>query len=414
MKLAMSTTLGLCAVMGLLVGTASAELSEVPKQPTFYKDVLPILQENCQACHRPAGLNMGGMIAPMSLMNYRDVRPWAKAVAKETTAKNMPPWHATEQFHGVFSNERTLTEVEIATIAKWASTGARAGNPADGPAPLEFPDQEWTFGEPDLIVEMPEPYLIKDDVEDEYAEFEVTITEEMLPEPRWVAAAEIRGGSEAVHHIIARPFGGIAPGLGPITMRDGMGTLLKPGQVVTFDMHYHKEAGPGTAVWDQSIIGVKFHTDPVTHPLSTTPIGNTAFEIPPQQNNWKVGASRIFETDTLLVSMMPHMHLRGKDATYTAYYPNGKTEVLLDVPAYDFNWQTAYRFAEPKLLPKGTRVDVTMHFDNSPENESVPNPDRAVRFGGPTTDEMMLGWITFTEKEPKEDPYHKPAAVEGD
>ncbi len=389
-----------CALLCLTLGWTAGAAEQV----TFFKDVLPIVQENCQVCHRDAGADMGGMIAPMSLTTYNEVRPWAKAIAKQVAAKSMPPWHASPDFHGVFQNERTLTDEEIETIVAWTNAGAKRGNPNDAPEPMNWPTSKWQIGEPDLIVKLPEPYLVTDDVEDEYVDIPVTITKNMLPEPRWIKAAEIHNGSNVVHHVIARPLAGNAPGIGARVYPDGYGALLSPGDVVTFQMHYHKEAGPGTAVYDQTEIGIKFHTDPVHHPMTTTPIGNTAFQIPPGVANWPVGASRIFEEDTLLVSMMPHMHLRGKDARYTAYYPDGSQEELLYVPRYDFNWQTPYEYDEPKLLPKGTRVDVIMHFDNSADNPYNPDPTDAVVFDGPTTAEMMLGWIYITSAEPQPDP----------
>ena len=390
-----------CKVTALALVVVAAPAWAGEGSVTFHKDVLPILQENCQVCHRTMGADMGGMVAPMPLQAYKDVRPWAKAIAKQVSARSMPPWHASQQYSGVFINERTLTDTEIATITRWVETGARPGNPADAPEPIDWPTSGWSIGEPDLIVTFDEPHWVGDDVTDEYANIEVTITKEMLAETKWIQAAEIHNGSEVVHHVIARPLAGNAPGIGARFYKEGYGARLDPGTVVTFNMHYHKEPGPGTGVWDQTEIGLKFHTKPVTHSLRSTAIGNRSFEIPPGHPNWKVGASMFFDKDTLLISMMPHMHLRGKDAKYTAYYPDGTTEKLLDVPLYDFNWQTPYEYPEGKLLPKGTRVDVEMHFDNSSDNPYNPDPTAKVVFAGPTTAEMMLGWISITDADPQ-------------
>jgi hypothetical protein len=162
--------------------------------------------------------------------------------------------------------------------------------------------------------------------------------------------------------------------------------------------------GAGTAVLDSSQMGIKFHDEgqPVTHPIEISTIAHGAFEIPPYAKDWRVGASRTFNEDTLLLSMMPHMHLRGKSATYTAYYPDGTSEVLLDVPAYDFNWQSFYEYPEPKLIPAGTRIEMDLRYDNSQEHgdEIGFDASRAIRFGGPTTDEMDLAWITIAPKAP--------------
>lgn len=372
--------------------------------PTFSKNVAPILQENCQICHRAFGKDNGGMVAPMSLITYEEVRPWAKAISRQVSEGSMPPWHASAEFNGVFANERSLNEDEIATIVEWVEQGCRPGNPADMPAAVEWPQSKWSIGEPDIIVAMTEPYFVEDSVEDLYVDIPVVVTEEQLPEPRWIQSTEIKAGSEVVHHVIAFPLAGNAPGYSSRTYPEGFGALLNPGQTVKFEMHYHKEPGPGTGVYDQTEIGVKFHTKPVHHAVKSDAIGNRWFEIPPGQSDWAVGASKTFDEDTLLLNMMPHMHLRGKDAKYTAYYADGTTEVLLDVPAYDFNWQTPYIYPEPKLLPKGTRVDVEMHFDNSTANPYNPDPTQAIVFDGPTTAEMMLGWISVTPAEAKPDP----------
>ena len=399
----MGKRFGFTLAAALAVALALPALADVNGRVTFYKDVLPILQENCQTCHRTAGANMSGMIAPMALTSYAEVRPWAKAIARQVEARNMPPWHASKEFHGVFAGERTLSEDEIATITNWADQGGAAGNAADAPAPVQWQDSGWYFGAPDMIVKLPEPYLVKDEITDEYVDIPVTITKEMLPEPRWVRAAEIHAGCEAVHHVIARPLAGNAPGVQPKSLPEGYGSYLEPGTTVNFEMHYHKEAGAGTAVWDQTEIGVWFHTKPVYHEVASTAIGNTSFQIPPHAGNWRVGSSRVFEKDTLLLTMMPHMHLRGKAAKYTAFWPDGTTEVILDVPRYDFNWQTVYEYPEPRLIPAGTRIDCEMYFDNSEANPSNPDANASVVFDGPTTAEMMLGWISICDAEAKPD-----------
>ena len=389
-------------LLAAVLSTPMALAGDLADNLTFYRDVLPIMQENCQACHRPFGLNLGGMVAPMALTDYADVRPWAKAIARVVSAREMPPWHATAEFNGVFSTERTLTDEEIATLVHWARSGAARGNPADGPAPIAWGNAEWRLGEPDLIVSIPEPYFVEDDVEDQYISFTATITREMLPEPRYIRASEARGGSAAVHHIIARPLGGMAPGGGHKEYPEGYGALLTPGTEVRFNMHYHKEPGAGTGGWDQSKVAVWFHdpAKPVYHEVTSRAVGNRTFEVPPGHPNWKVGASMIFAEDTTILALVPHMHLRGKDAKYIAFYPDGSQEVLLEVPNYDFNWQTRYAFVEPKQVPAGTRIQFEAHFDNSVDNESNPNPSVPVRFGGPTTAEMMLGFMASAPTKP--------------
>ncbi len=396
----MRNAIACAGILALAAGVATADSA----RPTFTKDVVPILQENCQICHRPVGKNNGGMVAPMALTTYQEVRPWAKAISRQVSEKSMPPWHASSEFNGVFANERTLTQEQIDTIVTWVEQGCRPGNPSDTPAEIVWPETRWSIGEPDIVVGMPDPYFVEDEVEDLYVDIPVMVTQEQLPEARWIQATEIKAGSEVVHHVIAFPLAGNAPGYSARTYPEGYGAMLKPEQKVNFQMHYHKESGPGTGTYDQTEIGVKFHTQPVHHAVQSSAIGNRWFEIPPGQADWMVGASRTFEEDTLILNMMPHMHLRGKSAKYTAYYEDGTTEVMLEVPEYDFNWQTPYEYPEPKLIPAGTRIDVEMHFDNSEGNPYNPDPTQAVVFDGPTTAEMMLGWMSITSAEARPDP----------
>jgi len=394
---------------------AMPAMAEVPAKPTFTKDVLPILQENCQTCHRPAGTNLSGMIAPMSLITYKEVRPWAKAIAKAVETKMMPPWHANEKTHDVFANERTLTEDEIATLIKWSEMRAPRGNPADAPAPIEFSETGWNFGEPDLVVDFPEPFFVPDDIQDLYKNITTELSLEQMPTTRWIRSIEFKPGSEVVHHIIGHAngkdhsgdetrgmLGGNAPGADQQEFPAGFGIELHPESHITFALHYHKESGAGTGMWDSSQIGFQFHEEDaeVTHPIEISTISHGAFQIPPHHKHWKVASSRTFHEDTLLLDMLPHMHLRGTEAKYTAFYPDGSEEELLHVPAYDFNWQTGYDYKIMKDIPAGTRIEMEFWFDNSEDQAAKGgfNPNRAISFGGPTTDEMDLAWITIAPK----------------
>lgn len=390
--------------LGLGALAAFAMTADAAERVTFYQDVMPILQENCQECHRPGGNNMGGMVAPMAFSDYSETRPWAKAIAKAVANRTMPPWHADVQHLGTFIGERYLAQDDIDTLVAWVEQGAQRGNPKDAPAPVEWEDADgWHIGEPDLIVSMPEPYFVPDDLLDETKYFKMTISEEQLPEDRWIQAVEFKPGSEAVHHIITTPLGGIAPGNAPLVYRDGYSAKLPKGTELTWQMHYHKEPGPGTGMWDQSSAGVKFYPKGYTpkHVLTTQPLGTFAINIPPYEANYVGTASMTFEKDTLINSMMPHMHYRGKEAKYTLTYPDGTEEVMLHVPRYDFNWQTSYRFLEPKPVPAGTRVDFEVVWDNSEDNPFNPDPSKRVTWGEATHEEMMFGWVSYTH--PDED-----------
>lgn len=407
----------LIVMSALLVATSVWAADKAPQRPTFSKDVLPILQERCQDCHRAGGADIAGMVAPMSLMTYKEVRPWAKAMANAVQAKKMPPWDASEATLGQFANERVMTDVERETIVRWVQTGAARGNPSDAPPAREFEATSgWLIGEPDLIVTLPEPYWVPDDIRDFQPRLNLTITEEMLPEARWIQAVEAKPDSEFVHHMVASAMapefgehpaerfsaGSIAAGEDPIMYPEGFGNLLRPGTQISISMHYFKEVGPGTGFYDQSSIGFKFHPKgaKIDYKVARGGISARGWEIPPRQANWEVGSSRTFTENTVLISLHPHMHFRGKSMKYTAFYPNGTTETLLDVPAYDYAWQIQYLYNSPKFIPKGTRIEVLAVYDNSEERQALApeiDIDRAVTFGAASTDEMMIPFVEWSE-----------------
>ncbi len=399
-----------------LAEPGSASANSVDKTVTFTGDVLPILQQNCQSCHREGGDNYTGMVAPMSLTSYQEARPWAKSIARNVQSRKMPPWYADPKFHGVFENERTLSDTEIDTIVSWVNSGAPQGDPAVAPEPVEFPTNGWRIGEPDLVVDAPR-YFVPDDADTHYVTHKVTLDASILPESRFVKAIEWRGGP-VVHHIVGYGFlpgagsvpgtgyglGSIAPGEEPMEFPDGYAKLLIKDTTIAFSMHYHKEKGEGTGSWDQSQVAFKFYPKDakLNHFVDHNAIGNRYFDIPPGHPAWKVGAGRVFEQDTSLIALHPHMHLRGRDAAYVAHYPDGTKETLLSVPAWDFNWQTDYSFNEPKRLPAGTLVEYTAFFDNSEANPANPDPTVSIDWGPETWDEMMLGYVTYSHTEAKQ------------
>ncbi len=392
---------------------------------TYHKDIEPLFQRNCQSCHRPEGVALGGMIAPMPLTTYEEIRPWARAVAKKVQSREMPPWFASSDYDGHFANQRTLTDAEIEMVVDWARKGAPKGDVADAPPPVDNSHivDGWTIGKPDLVLSLAEPFWVDDDVRDLNitlkAEF---ITDEMLPETRYIESIEFRPGSAIVHHIVGSKnseeaevpgatglLAGLAPGTEPFSLPEGFGRVLTPNTQIYLNMHYNKEPGPGSGVWDNSQIAIKFKPkgETIDHIAQWEGIGNRDFEIPPNTQNWQVGASKIFEHEATIFGFLPHMHLRGRYAKYEAFYPDGTREVLLEVPWYDWNWQTNYEYTEPKVVPAGTRIEVTMFFDNTKEREDVIRSqgteitsDRAVSFGGPTYDEMMIGFLDYAYNVP--------------
>ncbi len=412
------------AVIGVVIGAAGPAAAANEAAVTYYKDVLPIVQENCQACHRPSGYNISGLVAPMAFMTYDETRPWARAIARKVESREMPPWFASAP-EGVFENERSLTDAEIDTILRWADAGAPAGDRADAPAPPAWAEDlhdGWSHGTPDFVVRMEEPFVVPDDAYDINISFDARIPEDVLAEDVWVRGWELRTGAEGsgVHHMCAfvRPEDGkvltganksavalggllscVAEGAESGMLPDGYGLLVKKGSVVNFNMHFNKEPGPGTAFTSQAEVGFFVEERPVAHQVITDTLGNNGFEIPPNHANYRIGMARTLEKDILVLNYWPHAHLRAKAARYTAFYPDGTEELLLDVPRYDQSWQVTYKYREPKLLPKGTRIEASFWYDNT-ENRGVRrgfNADLSVGFGQRTNDEMALGFISYAE-----------------
>lgn len=411
----------------LLFVSAAAPVLARQDAPTFSRDVLPLLQNHCQECHRPAGKNFGGMVAPMSLLTYEDARPWAKAIAQQVAARDMPPWDAAPRFNGRFANERILTETEIETLTAWAAAGAPPGNPADAPPPRSFEASGgWNNGQPDLILTIPRAYAVSDDEDDVYTAFTVDLTGALLPEDRYIAGFQCKPGTPIIHHFNAHVLypgadgtlppppavpestsiapqgagfylGGVSSGTDANIYPEGYGVLLKKGSRVTFDIHYHKEAGPGTGVVDdQSQIGFYFTKEPPKAALNGLFLATFNIRIEPHQGDYVLGPVRArVARDSKLVALMPHMHMRGRRARFEAVYPDGSREELLEVPEYDFSWQTVYYLREMKTLPAGTQIEYTASYDNSAAYARLRNfdPAQPVVFGQKSSDEMMMGFV---------------------
>jgi hypothetical protein len=369
---------------------------------TFSKDVAPIFYNNCVSCHR------AGEIAPMSLITYKEVRPWARAIREKVITRDMPPWHADPK-HGEWANDRRMSQKDVDTIAAWVDQGAKEGNPKDLPPTPKFATG-WQIGEPDAVFYMPEEFTVPADGAVSYQYFTI---DPGFKEDRYIEAMEARAGNlSVVHHIViyvrdprqnrsARTkidlgeglLGALSPGQTPFRAQPGMAKLIKAGSKLIFQMHYTPN---GTVQKDRSYVGLKFAKGPVDKVVTTTAAADLRFEIPPHASNHEVRGEYEFEQDSHIVSFSPHMHLRGKDILYRAIYPDGRSEILLSVPRYDFNWQVYYYPKKPLPMPKGSRIQVIAHFDNSTKNALNPDPTRAVRFGEQTWDEMMNGFFDYT------------------
>lgn len=400
-----------------LAGGAAAFAASLPANVTYYKDVVPVLQNRCQECHRP------GEVAPMSFMSYDEVRPWAKAIKTAVLTKKMPPWFA-DSHYGKFANDRALSQAEIDTLVAWTDGGSKPGNAKDAPKAREF-FEGWSMGKPDLVLTMPQAVDVP---ASGVVEYTYVVIPTNFTEDRWIQAAETRAGARsAMHHIIAfvRPPGsrwlkdakpgvpfipgrgergqrnvedsvpgellaGWAPGVPPTVCQRGEAKLVKAGSDLVFQLHYTPN---GKATSDVSRIGMIFAKETPERRVMSMSAMNAFIKIPPGDPNYESHSQLTLKEDVNLVSLTPHMHLRGKDFEFRAVYPTGETETLLKVPHYDFNWQLAYRLEKERLLPKNTRIECTAHFDNSANNPANPDPSKEVRWGDQTFEEMMIGFF---------------------
>jgi len=392
---------------------------------TYYKDVAPVIQSRCQECHRP------GEIGPMSFMSYDEVRPWAKAIKTAIVTKKMPPWSADPHF-GKFSNDRSLSQAEADTLVAWVDGGSPAGNPKDAPKPREY-YQGWQIGKPDVVYELPNPIEIPSSGVVDYT---YVVIPTHFTEDKWVQFAEVRPDARSVvHHVLAflRPPGnyfmkdaqpgipyipphfgagqgqqgqgnranlrdqipgemlvGYAPGLPPTECKPGEAKLIKAGSDIVLQLHYTPN---GKATTDRTKFGLIFAKEPPQKRVMTEMAVNFFLKIPPGDPNYETHSHAVMPADVSLVSLMPHMHLRGKDFLFKAVYPTGETQTLLSVPKYDFSWQISYVLDKEMLLPKGTRIECTAHYDNSVNNPNNPDPTKEVRWGDQTFEEMMIGFF---------------------
>ena len=441
------------ALLGPWLGSlASAQPAVGGAVPTFSKDIAPIFFTQCTSCHRP------GEIAPMSLLTFRDARPWAKSIASHVADGTMPPWHA-DPAHGSFVNERRLTDTQKTTIDRWVKGGAPEGNPSDLPESPHYADG-WNIGQPDVVLSMQEDYPIPASGTVPYQYLEVPTN---FAEDRWIQAWEIRPGNRAaVHHIIvstkapppppappasdtaqSRPpagprptplfsfaggteipagqtggpqlppdqrvlvgpndrprprgtgpsIGGYVPGNAIRRFPEGTAMRLPAGHSLVLQMHY---TPTGEATTDRTRVALKFAAAPPRTVLLTAPLINGSLHIPPGAANQEVDAEMTINRDILLYSLVPHTHVRGTKWYYEAVYPDGRNEIILSVPKYDFNWQHEYVFRDPLKLPAGTKIQAKAWYDNSAANKSNPDATKDVWWGDQTWEEMMYTSLTFS------------------
>ncbi len=430
--------------LALLTFSASAAV------PTFSADVAPVLYQHCTPCHHANDL------APMSLLTYKEVKPWAAAIREAVATRTMPPWKADPHF-GKFANDSSLTDAEIAIVKAWVDGGKPEGNPANLPAVPVY-SEGWHIGKPDMIFPIPRHELSAKGP-DEYEKFVVPTN---FKEDRWVVAAELRPGNlKIVHHAhvsveqaSSSQFGngpdaentyrkwlilhegklswlrpeapvidngclvddnGYFPGSRPVDAKfgswgmlasylpgrgadvypEGTARRIPAGSNLTFQLHYSKSGKPEV---DETSVGLVFSKEPPVQPAKRVDFSNHMFRIPAGEPNVEVTECHTFKQDLYVTSLTPHMHLRGKDSKFEVTYPDGRRETLLLVPKYNFNWQITYKLTEPKYLPSGTRLAIISHFDNSSNNPLNPDPTQVVRWGEASEMEMMDGWIEYLDK----------------
>jgi hypothetical protein len=432
--------LSLAATMAFVLGTGlsvspSAQSGGGAPGPSFHKDVLPILQKNCQSCHRP------GQIAPFSLLSYESTRPWARSIKAKVASRQMPPWFA-DAAHGTWANDRSLSQRQIDTIVAWVDAGAPAGDAKDAPPPVEWAPDGWQIS-PDVVVRGPE-FRVPARPEKNVIEWTTVTIPSGFTKDTWITSVEIKPSELAVTHHICINFvphrpttkyyvlnwtestrdedgvatdrnpgaagqapeppagsnsanngtgsgiwcyvpGGVAEDYRPL----GAGKLVPAGSDISVQLHY---TPTGKEVVDRPLFGFTVSEDtPAKQFLATQVSGaGPSFAIPPNEANWAAAPAQVeFLADVELVQMMPHMHLRGKDMTYHVIYPDGRDEVVLSVPRYDFNWQITYQAAKPIKIPKGSKLKVDAHYNNSSTNKFNPDPNRTVYPGRMTWEEMF-------------------------
>jgi hypothetical protein len=409
----------------------AAVLSAAPVE--FHKDIEPLLQAHCQTCHRP------GEIGPMPLLTYEQARPWAKSIRQAVVTRKMPPWFADNSVQH-YSNDSSLSNAEIEEIKNWVDAGAPEGDPKLAPSPSTFVDG-WNIGKPDMIVEMPAAYEIpaRGTIEYTYIIIPTNFKEDM-----WVRALEVRPQDRAhVHHIVLYerqagskwlreyPAGvpfvptpragtkqrssdgdrtaegsladewlvGYAPGTQAYRLPEGTAFRVAAGSDFVLQVHYTSNGQSGS---DRSKIGLIFSKTPPTSRAFIANVADNKFVIPPGAADFSAKAEITLASDARLLAVAPHMHLRGKAMDMRAVYPSGEAETLFNVPHYDFNWQINYYLPAPKLLPRGTKLEVTGVWDNSANNRFNPDPTAEVRWGDQSWDEMLLG-LTMLQIDPNTD-----------
>ncbi|MFO0918388.1 MAG: redoxin domain-containing protein [Planctomycetaceae bacterium] len=384
-------------LQGCHIGRRGSPVRE--SQTSFYRDVLPILQDRCQQCHRT------GEIGPFALQDYQACSDWGETIKEAVSERRMPPWPADSP-HGEFLNETRLSEAELAMLVKWVDEGCPEGTEADKPPGKEFVDG-WNIGTPDREFAMDKPFQVPATGVIDYQHF---IVSPVFTKDVWVQAVECKAGERSVvHHMLAllnfpkdekRSQDGLkngffaagAPGSNYLVFPPGQAKRIPKGAQLVLQMHYTPN---GTPTKDQSRLGIKIAQEPVDYEVQTYAIGTTDILIKAGDANYTKTYTEPIDQEVTISALMPHLHLRGKSFKMEATTPDGTTRNLISLPRWDFNWQYQYQLSEPMVLPKGSKISVTAAWDNSELNPNNILPPVDVRFGEQTFDEMFIGYVNF-------------------
>jgi peroxiredoxin len=387
-----------CSVKLAKTGKPGAKIS-------YSEDIAPLLVDNCVTCHRNGG------IGPFAMTSYSVVQGFSPMIREVIRTKRMPPWHADPHV-GTFEGDRSLTNEEKEKIVHWIEAGSPRGKGPDPLADLHKTWPEWTFGEPDLVITLPGYEVPATGVVD-YQRYVVANT---TGRDVWVRATDtIPGDRTVLHHVLTgvydpklpeRPrmirassgeLGGYVPGNGPVLYPEGTGVLVPKDCSFAFQVHYTTS---GKATRDVTRVGLYFLKEPPKYEFKTAVIANPRLSIPANTKEHPESMTYEFKNEVLMFSLTPHAHYRGRSSTFVAQYPDGRQELLLSVPKYDFNWQTTYSLTTPKVIPAGTKVVHSTVYDNSTQNPSNPDPNRVVPWGEQSWDEMLYGVIRYREMTP--------------
>jgi mono/diheme cytochrome c family protein len=380
---------------------------KVASEVTYHNRISRIVQDSCLECHRTGGAGPFSLEKPEELIAHQ-------AMIRQVVEKGtMPPWFAAPSENGKpspWANDRSLSKSDKTDLLAWLKSSRPLGNETDAPKPREFPS-DWGIGKPDLVLQLPREVSVK---AEGIMPYQNLIVETNLTEDKWIQALEVQPTAKSVvHHVLVfvippgangeeddTPgaeerqgfFAAYVPGNSSFSYAPGLAKKLPKGSKLRFQMHYTPN---GTATKDRTKLGLIYAKEKPKHEVQVIGLVNPRLRIPPNADNHPEVATLPVPLDAKILTLMPHMHLRGKAFRYEVIGPDKKAQTLLDVPTYDFNWQLAYRYADPVIVRGGSTLKATGWYDNSKSNPANPDPSKTVRWGPQTYDEMMLGYLEF-------------------